>query len=217
MTAGLKPYYDDGQCVIYHGDCREILNEGWKFVDLVLTDPPYGIDYTSGSGRKIHGDDEPFDPRPLLKYGRCVIWGADNFAHLLPASRGWIVWAKIQEQSMIDGRSRMASAPVELAWSNVASNPELFNHYWAGGLPYRASERNLQYHPAQKPVALMVWILNRWTKPGDLILDPYMGSGPVLRAAKDCGRRAVGIEIEERYCEIAANRLRQEVLPLEAV
>jgi DNA modification methylase len=122
------------------------------------------------------------------------------------------VWSKIQSQAIIDGRSRMASAPVELAWSNVASNPELFNHFWAGGPLHRASERRTSLHPAQKPVALMRWIIDRWASPGDLVLDPYMGSGPIARACLDTGRRYIGIEIEERYCEIAVKRLAQEVL-----
>ena len=81
----------------------------------------------------------------------------------------------------------------------------------------RASENSgpLQ-HPTQKPVALMKWCLSlRWVSEGP-VCDPYMGSGPTLKAAKDLGRRAIGIEIEERYCEIAANRLRQRVLSFTA-
>lgn len=67
-------------------------------------------------------------------------------------------------------------------------------------------------HPTVKPVALMAKLLDWSSKPGEVVLDPFMGSGPTLRAAKDLGRRAVGIEMEERYCEAAVNRLRQEVL-----
>ena len=69
-------------------------------------------------------------------------------------------------------------------------------------------------HPTQKPIALMSWIIGKWTEPGAMIFDPYTGSGPVLRAAKDLQRHAIGIEIEERYCEIAAKRCAQEVLDL---
>lgn len=75
----------------------------------------------------------------------------------------------------------------------------------------RASENEPLAHPTQKPVALMKWVLQlKWVGPGT-VCDPYMGSGPVLRAAKDLGRRAIGIEIEEKYCEIAAKRLSQKV------
>jgi DNA modification methylase len=92
----------------------------------------------------------------------------------------------------------------------------LFNCFWAGSPVHRlGEERGSQLHPTQKPVALMRWIVDRTTKPGDLVLDPYMGSGPVARACMDLGRRYIGIEIEERYCEAAARRLGQGVLDLE--
>ena len=207
----MTPYYADDLVTIYNARCEDVLpGVDPASVDLLLTDPPYGIDYTGGTGQKVEGDTAPFDPAPLLVYGRCVIWGADNFAHLLPASRGWIVWSKIQRQTMVDGRSRMASAPVELAWSNVASNPELFNHFWAGGLFYRASESGLKFHPTQKPAALMRWIVDRWTEPGDLVLDPYMGSGPVAQACHELGRRYIGVEMVGDYCKVAVSRLRQQ-------
>ncbi len=100
---------------------------------------------------------------------------------------------------------------MELAWSNVAQTPQLFNHYWRDWLR-RASERGSRLHPALKPVSLMKWVLGNWTVPGDLILDPYMGSGPVAQACHEMGRRYIGIEIEEKYCEIAVDRLAQGVL-----
>lgn len=71
-------------------------------------------------------------------------------------------------------------------------------------------------HPTQKPVALIRWLIDFYSKPDDLILDPYAGSGTTLRAAMDQGRRAIGVEISEAYCEIAARRLDQMALPLEA-
>lgn len=214
----MTPYYDQDGITIYHADCADVLPlVEPSTVALVLTDPPYGIGYVDPFGVAIVGDDRPFDPMPLLRYRRAVIWGADNFAHLLPPSRGWIVWSKIQSQSMINGDSRMASSPVELAWSNVASNPQLFNHFWAGGYFHRGSERGLNYHPTQKPAALMRWVLDRWSQPGDLILDPYMGSGPVAQACHEMGRRYIGIEIMEEYCEIAVQRLAQQVIPLDVL
>ena len=85
---------------------------------------------------------------------------------------------------------------------------------WNGML--RASEREQRVHPTQKPVALMTWVLSlRWLTDIKTVLDPFAGSGPVGRAAKDLGRKCVMIEMEERYCEIAARRMAQEVLPLE--
>jgi hypothetical protein len=218
--AGLPtPYYDHAGITIYHGDCRDILPRiPAGSVDLVLTDPPYGInhptDYRS-RGRcgiaacsdyaPVYADDEPFDPARLLKY-RAILWGGNHYASRLPDSDGWLVWDKERPDSL-------DQATCELAWSNVVKGVRRFRYLWHGAM--RAGNEKL-VHPTQKPVALMRWCLSLpWTNAGDVI-DPYMGSGPVLLAAKQLGRRAIGIEIEERYCAIAVRRLAQEVLPLEA-
>lgn len=217
----VTPYYEDGSVTIYHGDCREILPELDVVVDLVLTDPPYGINYKASSrglppgkfeGMLVHGDDEPFDPRPLLQYGRCVIFGANYFAHLLPPG-GWVIWSKAQDNRFAHG-AHSARSLAEVAWTNAHRHVALYNCFWAGSPLYRKTERMSQLHPTQKPVELMRYIVGRTSKVGDLVLDPYMGSGPVARACMDLGRRYVGIEIEERYCEIAARRLDQGVLDL---
>jgi DNA modification methylase len=86
----------------------------------------------------------------------------------------------------------------------------IFRHYWDGML--KDSEQGQpRLHPTQKPLVLMEWIIGRYTEPEDVILDPFMGSATTLVAAKKCGHSAIGIEIEEKYCEIAAKRLSQEV------
>lgn len=209
----LQPYYQDDACTIYHGDCRDVCAA--FTADLVIADPPYGINYhRSGTlarvaceGRAITGDEAPFDPSHLLRFPRLVLFGANHYADKLPPSGGWLVWDKVTQNGV---RSVLGDA--ELAWTNLMGATRVYRHMWNGN--YRASERGVTLHPTQKPVALMAWIIANWTQPGDVILDPFMGSGPVLRAAKDLGRRAIGIEIEERYCEIAARRLGQEVLAL---
>jgi len=216
----VKPYYDEGGITIYHGDCREVLPVLAATPDLVLTDPPYGIAYKAHArggvagkleGQRVEGDDAPFDPQFLLDYGRCVIFGANYFAHLLPPG-GWIVWSKAQDNRWAHGAYSKRSL-AEVAWTNAHNYVGLFNCFWAGSPMHRkAEERGSQLHPTQKPVALMRWIVERNTEHGDLVLDPYMGSGPVTKACLDLGRRYIGIEIEERYCEIAAQRLAQEVL-----
>lgn len=210
----LKPYYQDDWVTIYHGDCREILPD-LVDCDLVLTDPPYGVRTDTDSatrGRRargithppVHGDTTPFNPHHLMRFRRLVLFGANNYASRLPDSQSWIVWDRLS------GDSRTADA--ELAWTNLGGTVRRFGHLWNGVL--RDSEIGNHLHPTQKPVALMAWIIARWTRPGQTVLDPYMGSGPVPRAAKDLGRKAIGIEIEERYCEIAAKRCQQEVLAL---
>ena len=226
-----EPYYQDDSCTIYHGDCRVLLAESLS-ADLILADPPYGIGYRSNhnSSRRgkwarwvrhenlpgIIGDDEPFDPSHLLDAGipRLAMFGANYYADKLPPSRCWIVWDKR------DGIGPNNQADCEMVWTNFPKVTRVYRHLWSGLL--RAGEENVangeKLHPHQKPVSLLRRIIAYSGAPaGGLVLDPYCGSGSTLRAAKDLGFRCVGIEIEERYCEIAAKRLSQEVLPLEAL
>lgn len=215
----MKPYYEEAGITIYHGDCRDILPHLPK-VDLVLTDPPYGISLKTayrqrGRGRlakcrdypEIIGDEKPFNPKFLLELNLpMVLWGANYYADKLFPASGWLVWDK----RVLDITNDQADC--ELAWTNFVKGVRIFRHMWNGFL--RDSQRGEGNHPAEKPVRLINWILGLPWTPTGVILDPFMGSGTTLRAAKDLGRKAIGIEIEEKYCEIAANRLSQEVLPL---
>jgi site-specific DNA-methyltransferase (adenine-specific) len=212
------PYYQDDAVTIYHGDCREIL-PGLPKVDLVLTDPPYGIRYNMehnpqskhveshrGQTGAVRNDDVPFDPSFLMSVGKGrIIWGANCFASRLPDNPAWLVWDKVTKNGL-----NVRIAECELAWTDCVGKPAVFRHLWSGA--FRDSERGSKVHPTQKPVLLMSWCATRPGVPAGVILDPFMGSGPTLRAAKDLGRKAIGIEIEERYCEIAAKRMAQEVL-----
>jgi site-specific DNA-methyltransferase (adenine-specific) len=210
------PYYQDDFVTIYHGDCYEIapLIEG---VDALITDPPYGVSEECNRGEKgrgflkrandfadVIGDSVPFDPSVWLLYPTVVLWGANNFSHLLPPTRGWLVWDKRGDVLPDD------NGDCEIAWTNKSRPIRQFTHLWNGCM--KATERGYTVHPTQKPVALMRWCVEQFTKPNDLILDPFMGSGPLARACKDLGRRYVGIEIEEQYVRVAADRCRQEVL-----
>jgi hypothetical protein len=212
----VKPYYEEAGIAIYHGDCREIV-PSLGFDGLVCSDPPYGIahptDYADRGRSKaaqcrnypaVHGDGEAFDPRWLLTVGRArILWGGNYFAHLLPPQSGWLVWDK-------ERPDELDQATCELAWTDCVKGVRRYRHLWNGMI--RAGDDHLE-HPTQKPEALMRWCLGlRWTAPYDTVLDPFMGSGTTLRAAKDLGRCAIGIEIEEKYCEIAAKRLAQGVL-----
>lgn len=212
-----KPYYEENGITIYHADCHEILPHLPK-VDLVLTDPPYGIGYVHGAenipnatkfaGVAVIGDDQPFDPSFLLEFGSVILWGANHFKQHLPHGGQWLVWDK--RCGVVPQRD---TSDVEIAWrSGPRRADRLFRHVWDGFL--KDSERGqARMHPTQKPVPLMAWCLSL-EPDAQTILDPFMGSGTTLRAAKDLGRKAIGIEIEEKYCEIAAKRLAQEVLPL---
>ena len=202
------PYFQDESVTIYHGDCRLILPQLPK-VDLVLTDPPYGIGYKpqfKWLGETIVGDDKPFDPTFLLCFPKLILWGANNYCHCLSENGGWIIWDKRDQTSR-----RLSGSDAEMAWTNITDQIRLFKQCW---IPHTIRTEP-SYHPTQKPVALHIAILKEFSLDTDLILDPFMGSGTTLRAAKDLGRKAIGIEIEEKYCEIAAKRMAQSVMNME--
>ena len=214
MIPNVTPYYERDGIAVYCGDCRELLPLIPKdSIDLVLTDPPYGVghktDYKS-SGRSTMrpkdyppcvGDEGPFDPAPLLRFGRCVLWGANYYANQLPEVSGWLLWDKRVRQ---DKGVNMDQAEGEMAWSNCVKGLRIFRHMWTGC--WRDSEGRTGYHPMQKPVALMSWVLAK-ARPAGLVLDPYMGCGPVPLACQRIGVHCLAIEISEHYCEIAAKRL----------
>jgi site-specific DNA-methyltransferase (adenine-specific) len=217
----MTPYYDHAGITIYHGDCREILPTLGKF-DLLLTDPPYGTGgkpYHGGgrhrrsgarqlTGRAVEGDAQPYEPAPDIALApAAVLWGAHNYASRLPDSPLWLAWDKKCGKAA-DG----IMGDVDLAWvrGHRFKAVRVFRHMWAGVL--RASEvGHGSLHPTQKPVALMSWCLSFFPE-ARTVVDPYMGSGPVAKACADAGLRYVGVELVEAYCEVAANRLAQEVM-----
>jgi site-specific DNA-methyltransferase (adenine-specific) len=218
---GIDWYYADDSCAIACGDCREILPL-LPPVDLVLTDPPYGIDHTSGGGTggkwhnvkhqgvKILNDNIPFDPSLLLAFKAThILWGANFYSDKLPGG-GWLIWDK---RLGIEGMEFNRSDS-ELAYFSGSKTVKTFRHLWHGLC--RDSEIGQHLHPTQKPVALMKWCISLCPTARTL-LDPYCGSGPALCAAKDLGLRAIGIEINPDYCAIARDRLRQEVFSFEEV
>ena len=212
QAAAIKPYYDQDGITIYHGDCREVLPTLGRF-DLLLTDPPYGIRYDASQSTQqgiqpfeaIRGDDEPFDPSLFMGLDDVFLWGANNYCNAIPPMQGqWYFWDK----TLQNNKCRIAEG--EFAWHKCGTKPRAFRHLWSGA--YRASEGGQRsQHPTQKPIALMRWCLSL-APDAQAVVDPFTGSGTTLVAAKLEGRTAVGIELEERYCEIAANRLAQGVL-----
>jgi DNA modification methylase len=201
----------DGQ-TIFNGDCREILPELPK-VDLVLTDPPYGIGAHGGIGKygrereekKEHSAWDSARPddwtiKAVVEAGAdCCIWGGNYFN--LPGSRMYLVWDK---GAGFKGRD---FAECETAWCSWDGNARIYQRDPLACGDYHNGKKQ---HPTQKPEAVMKWALMQ--RRAETVLDPFMGSGTTLRACKDLGRRGIGIELEEKYCEIASERLRQGVL-----
>lgn len=187
---------------------------------MLLTDPPYGMAYQHGARKggirlgadtqKIAGDEKPFRPAHLFGLAKqSIIWGGNHFASRLPDSRGWLVWDKR------DGTPSNDQSDCELAWTDFLTVARLYSARWSGGHRTGREQREGRVHVNQKPVALMTWCIRLADTPKS-VLDPYAGSGSALVAAKELGLRAVGIELEERHCETAAERLRQNVLDLGA-
>jgi site-specific DNA-methyltransferase (adenine-specific) len=215
----VKPYYHDevAGITIYHGDAREIVPALPK-VDVVITDPVWP---NCPPGR-LQGSE---DPTGLLQATLAAF-------RSLPARLVLVL------RFDSDPRFLMA-VPSELPFFRLQVLSYALPSYigrklgnddiaYGFGLPTApAPGRNLipgrgpttqpvkpNGHPCSRPLIHFQWLVHWWAEVSDVVLDPFMGSGTTLRAAKDLGRRAIGIEIEERYCEIAARRLQQEVLPL---
>ena len=212
----MTPYYSDPLVTIYHGDCREWMPEA----DVIVTDPPYGMGYQSnfalgGPSDRIAGDETTelrdwmlsiWAGRPALVFGT---WRVPR-----PACNALLVWDKGATPGMGD---------LSMPWGPSHEEVYVIGRGFTGRRTgsvlriagYGAMADARPDHPTPKPTALMAQLIEKcpveWT-----ILDPFMGSGSTLRAAKDLGRKAIGIEIEERYCEIAAKRCSQEVLGLSA-
>jgi len=204
----IHPYYQDECCTIYNADCRDVLPQ-LEPVDLVLTDPPYGLGDrmqggTWGITRKQEMTWDKATPESLVlglleKAPKVAIWGGNYYP--LPPSRGWLSWFKP------DAPPTMAN--FELAWTNQDQNARQISYSIAATNPERVG------HPTQKPLAVMKWSLSFFPEV-QTVLDPFMGSGTTLRAAKDLGLKAIGIEVEEKYCRIAVERLRQQAFSFDA-
>jgi DNA modification methylase len=216
----MKPYYEDESVTIYNADCRDVLPTLGK-VDLVLTDPPYGIGYNSNQlddgsrvlARSIAGDldtavrDEFLDwwgDRPALVFGS---WKKNRPV----TTKMLLIWDTLGALGMGD---------LSLPWKPSHQEIYVLGSGFSGKRtsdvlrypPVQSMSKNGRTHPHEKPVALIRELLGKC--PTGTILDPFMGSGTTLRAAKDLNRKAIGIEIEERYCEIAANRMAQLAMEL---
>ncbi len=208
----MKPYYEHNGITIYHGDCGDVM-PNLAPPDLVVTDPPYGMEFQSSyrivKHDKIEGDNRL--PIELIRFAISIATRAayifcrwDNLPDF-PPPKSVLAWIK-NNWSMGDLKHEHGRQ-----WEACCfyANED---HEFIKRIPdviYSPRTGN-DLHPTQKPVGVIGQIIG--CNVGDMVLDPFMGSGTTLRAAKDLGRKAIGIEIEEKYCEIAASRLAQQVL-----
>lgn len=204
---------------VIQGDCLEVMKTfPDKSFDLVLTDPPYGIGADKGVGGfgssktdKHFKDDWDSKTPPsevfteILRVSKhAVIFGGQFFTDKLPPNGHWIVWDK---KGNIDFDNPFGDC--ELAWTNLPRKS--VKKYTVIQQGFVAEERD-RWHPTQKPVSLFKAIMMDYSEDEQTVLDPFMGSGTTLVAAKQLNRNAVGIEISPEYCEIARKRLEQSTL-----
>lgn len=233
----MKPYYDSGGITIYHGDCRDVL-PSLEHVDLVLTDPPYGVSYVTAW--RSHTDplvapianDESLNALcdVLPDLDRLLKNNKHAYVFSSPVRLGevaaivadfWqvknlLVWDKGEAGTVGDLEAGYGVNWEAIVYANKGRRPlngprprAIYRYDWS-------STRDPQ-HPTVKPIGLLKWLIAKSSAVGEVVLDPFMGSGTTLRAAKDLARRAIGCELEERYCEIAAKRLSQEAFDFEGV
>lgn len=218
----VDPFYQDEWVTLYHARCENVVPLiETSSVDLVLTDPPYGINYQGGGGGnlihskqrrkqiRVAGDDMPFDPAHLLVFRHVALFGAQHYYRRLPDGGTFHVWDKRGDYLPVH------TADFDTIWINRKEPGRLFRSVWRGLC--RESEHDQRIvHPTQKPVRVVAWVLAMF--PGvRTIIDPYAGSGTTGMVAKMAGVRAILIEQDERYCEAAALRLSQQVMQLEVI
>ncbi len=219
----MEPYYSDESVVLYHGDCREVT--AWHDADVMVTDPPYGVDHLSGWGRDLWGD--------VADYSRGIANDSDVSA------RDDVLWAWTDRPALVFGSWRqpkpkgvralliwdkgeqVGMGDLSIPWKPNHEEIYVLGRGFTGSrttgvlrayVPARISFGRV--HPTEKPVALLEGLIAKC--PPGVVADPFAGSGSTLLAARRLNRKSIGIEIDERYCEIAARRLDQGVLDFEA-
>lgn len=212
----MTPYYDDGLVTIYHGDCREVT--AWLDADVLVTDPPYGLNYESSwRPRRIEGDSDAtvrdaaltlWGTRPALVFGQwsipkpagtkvCLIWDKGEAPGMGDLA---LPWGTSTEEIYVLGSGFVGARTGTVLRADRANT---------GNRVDRATNVNI-HHPNKKPTGLIRQLIERC--PPGVIADPFVGGGSTLRAAKDMGRSAVGVEKDERWCELAARSVSQESL-----
>jgi DNA modification methylase len=210
----VKPYYEDESVTLYHGDCLE--SDEWLQADVLVTDPPYGIDYKSGArrvsmARSIANDKDTalrdevlarWESKPALVFGT---WRIERPA----GTHTRLIW---------DTKGALGMGDLSVPWKPSDQEIYVLGKGFTGRrttnvlsfAPVQSMAANGRLHPHEKPIPLMAELVRKC--PPGVIVDTTAGVGSTLVAAKQEGRRSIGWEIEERYCELAAKRLSQDIL-----
>ena len=192
------------------GDCLDLMQEmPNNHFDLILTDPPYGInicssgkvggdggnfnykatDYGTTTWDQKRVDKEYFDEMLRISKNQ-IIFGGNYYTDYLYPTSCWIVWDKDNSGNFAD---------CELAWTSFKSAVRLIKYRWNGMLQGNMKNKEKRVHPTQKPLPLFKWILEKYSKPGDLVLDPFLGSGTTLEACYQTRRNCIGFEISDEW------------------
>lgn len=214
----MKPYYEDDLITLYHADCLQHLDVLCQ-ADVMVTDPPYGIGWKKGqnnAAKSTKHDGIQNDHDTSVRDAVLGMWGEErpsiifgSFRAPFPANvRQTLVWQKPVDAGVVGSTTgyRTDTELIFLGGKHIKRPPAKSSVLRTGG----GVARYRTEHPHSKPVPLLEQLIE-WCPPG-VIVDPFAGSGATLRAAKNLGRRAIGFEIEEKYCELIAQRLAQEVL-----
>ncbi|PVB28692.1 DNA-methyltransferase [Mycobacteroides abscessus] len=211
----MKPYYQDDLVTLFHGDCLEITE--WLEADVLVTDPPYGMSYESGRvkdrpSQAIANDEsvsvrnlvlELWGDKPAIAFGK---WSVQRPANV----RARLIWSKGDDPGMGD---------LNFPWGNSDEEIYVFGSGFVGKRGpnvitcQKPPVNNRPDHPTPKPIPLMERLIEKC--PPGVIADPFAGSGSTLIAAVNQGRRAIGVELEERYCELIAKRLSSQTMTLD--
>ena len=212
-TAELKPYYHDDFVTLYLGGC--LTETHWLGADVLLTDPPYGIGYNSGHmrqvgfARSIQGDQDT-----SLRDKALDLWGRDRPALIFGSwkrpvptgTRALLIW---------DTKGALGMGDLKIPWKPSHQQIYVVGRGFTGRrtsdvltfAPVQSMAKNGRLHPHQKPLPLLLELISKC--PDGVLADPFAGSGSTLVAAKIAGRKCIGVELEEKYCEIAAKRCEQ--------
>lgn len=233
----MRPYFERGGVQLFHADARDAIDEVVVngTVDLLLTDPPYGMQYEgevkSAAQANIRGDGARQGVRVFRQvlfelshkwqhdahaYSFCHWEGLPDFYDAMSTSlsmRNALVWDKASGGTG-DTVCDFARDFEQVLYGIRGRRPLNGRRDGAVLRGYKSVPSASRLHPTEKPVALLAYLIRKSTQPGQLVVDPFSGSASTLEAAKACGRRAIGFELDERWCERSAKRLEQESLQL---